>query len=885
VSFKRLPTRTRATGSRHATRPPAVGDGAAAPRTPKAPERKLRFRFRRSEADLTSPASGGQTPVSDAPAGGSGPLTVAPGLHPPPPAPVDERLEGLLDPDETARMVVATDIDHDGNYGEQLLVATNKRLLVVQTGVDGEGETTDDGTGRRGSNGTREEMQLAHAPPLTLSDIALAVPLEKIVEVQARDLVGAGALEIKIKDDGGTLPAAAPTDGDGDADTGERCAKVDAVRFTRSLVDRFNEAADQIEDLARERGAELTEGEGHGKRKRNAKPRCEQCDRVLPPGSEICPACLKRGKIVLRMLGYVRPYLGLAILSFVATLLVTVIGLAPPMMMRSLTDGALAPRMPRPIAAREHLLWIIVAMLFFQRVGSSTFGAVRYWLNGYLGQRIIFDVRSRVYQHLQSLSMGFYDRKSVGTLMSNVTNDTSVLHSFCVDGLQNMLVNTMTLVGIGATLFWMNWQLALIVLIPTPILVFGSKWFSKKLRVVYRRYYREWAMISGILASTFSGVRVVKGFVQEERETDRFIDKIRTFMGVSLTTTKMYTFYGPTINLLLSVGSVLIWAMGGYQLIHDTGNITLGTLTAFTAYMWQFYAPISALCELNNTVQNACTAAERVFQTLDTEPEIRDVADAVDLPHIEGRLEFQNVRFYYDRDSGDPVLADINLEVAPGELIGLVGHSGSGKTTLVNLLMRFYDPTDGVITLDGVDLRQLKVQVLRRQIGFVSQEPFMFSGTITENIAYGRPDATFPEIMEAASAANAHEFIMRFPDAYNTEVGERGVKLSGGEKQRISIARAILNNPRILVLDEATSAVDTETEALIQEAMDRLMQGRTAFAIAHRLSTLKSANRLVVMDKGKIAEIGTHEELLAKDDGVYARLVRIQSEMHRSVAV
>jgi ATP-binding cassette subfamily B protein len=302
--------------------------------------------------------------------------------------------------------------------------------------------------------------------------------------------------------------------------------------------------------------------------------------------------------------------------------------------------------------------------------------------------------------------------------------------------------------------------------------------------------------------------------------------------------------------------------------------------------MWQFYAPIGTLAEMSNIIQQTATAAERVFEVLDTEPEVRDRPDAKELPRIEGHIKFENVSFRYETmEPGEYVLKNINLEAEPGQLIGLVGHSGSGKSTLVNVLQRFYDITDGSITIDGLDVRDVKLKSLRQQIGLVLQESFLFSGTIAENIAYGRPDATREEIIEAAKAANAHRFVVRFTDGYDTEVGERGVRLSGGEKQRISIARAILNNPRLMILDEATSAVDTETEQLIQEALDRVMKDRTVFAIAHRLSTLRNATQLIVLDKGEIAEVGTHDELMAKEEGIYRKLVKIQTDLAQTVAI
>jgi ATP-binding cassette subfamily B protein len=406
--------------------------------------------------------------------------------------------------------------------------------------------------------------------------------------------------------------------------------------------------------------------------------------------------------------------------------------------------------------------------------------------------------------------------------------------------------------------------------------VFTTLRFGARLHFVYRGLWRRWAGISSLLADTIPGVRVVKAFSQERREVGKFETRSGDLLEGELRAARLQSLFSPIMAFITRLGTMIIWLVGGAMVLNE--ELKLGTFTAFTAYMWQFYGPVESLCRLNHRFQRAATSAERVFETLDAQPDVRDVPDAGALPRIEGHVEFRNVSFAYDE--AKPVLKHIDIDVAPGEMIGLAGHSGAGKSTLINLICRFYDVEEGQILIDGRDIREVQLKSLRDQVGVVLQDPFLFNGSIADNIAYGKPDASLDEIVAAARAAHAHEFVMNLPDGYDTLTGERGVRISGGERQRVSIARAILRDPRILILDEATSSVDTETEVKIQEALERLIKGRTTFAIAHRLSTLRHATRLLILDKGAVAEIGTHDELIAAD-GIYARLCRMQTEMSK----
>jgi ATP-binding cassette subfamily B protein len=426
----------------------------------------------------------------------------------------------------------------------------------------------------------------------------------------------------------------------------------------------------------------------------------------------------------------------------------------------------------------------------------------------------------------------------------------------------------------------MNWKLALFVLVPAPAVGMLSTSFWKLIRLYMHRFFHRWSRLNAILNESLSGLKIVKSFAQERREIDRFMARSADLAITGIQAERTWSMLFSGFSILLMVGTLLVWYVGGRDVLF--GRMTLGTLMAFLMYVGMFYGPIRFMSQLINWCSRSLTAAERVFEILDIRPEIRDVEDAMEMPEIQGKVEFHNVTFGYEPNK--PVLKQLNFEVKPGEMIGLVGHSGAGKSTTINLLCRFYDVDEGEILIDGVPLRQIRLENLRSQIGIVPQDMFLFSGTIAENISYAKPSATREEIIRAAKIANAHDFILRKADGYETTLGEGGGGLSAGEKQRIAIARAVLHNPRILILDEATSQMDVETEKQIQEAIAELVKGRTTIAIAHRLSTLKNADRLIVLKEGGIVEMGSHEELLSKE-GEFHRLVQMYQEVAKVRAV
>ena len=628
-------------------------------------------------------------------------------------------------------------------------------------------------------------------------------------------------------------------------------------------------------------------------REAERKEHCPKCGELIPSYAEgVCPRCAAQRKILWRLLDVAKPYRGRVRFALMLTIMVSAMAALPGWLNKQIVDRAIDPRFYGSSAGpalalnqRMHQLVLWSAVLLITVLVSEWLNGMRLRTLALMGERITADLRHKVYAHLHDLSLRYFSKRRTGSLITRVTNDTDRLWDFIVFGSIDLVRDVAMIVAIAGMMFWMNWRLACITLIPLPVLGVLTYKRGMKMQRMFGRLWTYWSRMSAVVGDALPGVRVVKAFANEQKEINRFDHRSDEYTGKANEIHVVWTALTPWVSGLMRTGALLIWVVGGWLVIHHPhdGNYTLGVLVAFTGFVWQFYQPIMELANSNRMVTRAATSAQRIFEILDTPPDIYSRADAVVKERIEGSVEFRNVSFSYE--GAQPALREVTMSADRGQMIGLCGKSGAGKSTLVNLLCRFYDVTEGQILIDGIDVRDYDVKFLRRQIGMVLQEPYLFHGTVADNIRYGNPEAGEPEVIAAARAANAHDFIVAFADGYDTMVGERGQSLSGGERQRISIARAILHNPRILILDEATSSVDTETEREIQQALNRLVEGRTTFAIAHRLSTLTAADRLVVLESGKIVEQGSHAELVDRENGVYAKLFKTQVELNSQVAL
>jgi ATP-binding cassette subfamily B protein len=599
--------------------------------------------------------------------------------------------------------------------------------------------------------------------------------------------------------------------------------------------------------------------------------KCPKCGRPFPPGSHVCPHCVKKIGYLVRLWDIARPYKYYIFASVAFYFVIAALNLVPPRLNRILVDNYIKAT-TRPFLSG--FISVIVS-IFLVNLLTRVLNIFRSLILIKASNRMIVALRGMVFNRIQMLSVSRISKRTAGELINRVNNDSSRIQSFFTNELGGMIEQLLILIAVSVILFVYNWRLALFILLPTPVVMIFYRLFRRIMHRMYDVQWRVGSQANTILHDIFSGIRVVKAFGMEHREMARYDEATRNERDIRIRNETFYACFNPFVSFLLGFGEFALLYYVGNKVVG--GTMTLGEMSQFSAYVSIIYGPLLWLSNFPRRLVWTMTSIVKVFDIIDEDIDVKDAPDAKDI-EIKGEVELEGVSFGYDNTAN--VLRNINLKIKPGEFIGLVGRSGVGKSTLINLIMRLYDPDEGVIRIDGIDEKEISQKSLRSQIGVVLQETFLFAGTVYDNIAYAKPSATRDEVITASKLAGAHQFIMKMPDAYNTRVGERGHTLSGGERQRIAIARALLHNPRILILDEATSALDTETEKQIQDALRILSKDRTTIAIAHRLSTLRNATRLVVLDKGTIAEVGTHDELIQKK-GIYYNLVMAQRQMSK----
>ena len=733
----------------------------------------------------------------------------------------------LLKNDETPYFYVVSDVMVNGNYGECFCLITDKRIVSYdKSRVDNKG--------------------------------VLAFNIEDVKSAEVKRFYGKSSLEIVVG-----------------------LEHIELNKGSYSITDFFDSIAQYINKLNEGEDQELLI-ENVCKSYERKLLYCPKCGAKLKYVGALCPKCTDKKGLLVRLFSYTKPYTGRLLISLLVFITMTIANLIPPLLIKRLVDATLVGLeniSTIDMGERIGELLVVVAIWFLVINFHNLIGALNSHNIRFITENFMKTLKTELYTKSQYLPMSYYEKTSAGALMSIINGDTATLSNFIINITSNFITKIVEFVVIIAVMASINPVLAFFALLPVPIVVIGSIVFSKKIYPYYRRIWSRGAKLSSILTDSIPGIKVVKAFTSEQKFVKSFENQSKDYVDETLKTVKFSATYGFFNGLVLLCGTLAIWGLGGWMVI--TGKtflgcavLTVGGLVAFVDYVNKFYTPVNYFLGFNDTLMNSLTAAERVFEVLDAEPEEDSGKGNIPSESLKGKIEFRNVSFGYEK--GKKVLDNVSFTIEAGETVGIVGSTGSGKSSVINILLRYFDSYDGEVLIDDINVKEVDLSWYRSNIGYVLQEPLLFQDSIFNNIAHSNKDAEVDSVVSAAEVANAHNFIRRLPDSYDTILGERGSGLSGGERQRVSIARAVLKNPAILILDEATAAVDSETEKLIQESIDRVIHNRTSIMIAHRLSTLKKADKIIVIENGKVAEVGA-PDILMEAQGRFYNLVKIQS--------